>query len=47
MSEKQMILELAKTLHDVINEICAEDNRTIENLMHIQKLLREWIKKHE
>ena len=38
---------LVKYLHDVINEICANDDKTIDNLKDMQHKLNEWIKENE
>lgn len=37
------IIELAKILHDVINEICANDEKTQGNLKILQRGLNDWI----
>lgn len=38
-----MIIQLAKCLHDVINEVCANDNKTNDNLNLLQRQLHDWI----
>lgn len=43
MNDSEKIIALAKFLHDVINEICANDDKTIENLKLIQRYLNSEI----